>query len=91
MPTPQEELRTAVAILTAVNGMLSDRDSALDNAAVMQALVTEHWPDNPLNAIWPLAYVSLRAVSISAHHLGVTPAALLAQLGAEAAGPPQSM
>ncbi|MFD7370419.1 hypothetical protein [Streptomyces mirabilis] len=89
MPNPQEELRAAVAILTAVHGMLSNPDAALDNTAAVQALVTEHWPDSPADAIGPLSYVALRAVSISAQQAGTTPAAILTQLGAETSGPPQ--
>lgn len=88
-PTPEqatEELRTAVAVLTAVTQFRAGQVGEQELLSTVDGLANAIGGVELL--VMPLAYVGLRLASMLAQECGCPLEAVLADLGIEAAGPP---
>jgi hypothetical protein len=84
----REEIRTAIAILTAQYQVLNGQMSGTQFGACVTALVGEQWSDDPWEAVHAMAYTGLRLASLLSWSTGSTVAEILQNLGAEAATRP---
>jgi hypothetical protein len=82
------ELRAGVAALTAAYQHASGELDRNACATVFASLAVESFPGREVEFILPVSWLALRCLSLAAEATDRTVPELLAQLGAEAAGPP---
>jgi hypothetical protein len=85
--TARNEMAAAVAVATAMAGALQGNFDADSFGAAVGPIVSETWPANPLECIPALAMLSVRVAFLLGEATGRPLPQVLADLGAEAAGP----
>lgn len=87
---PAAELRAGVAMLNAAHQVLNGQMTDTEFADTVTGLVTDLWPDQPTGAVWPVAYMGLRAASLFATATDTDVETVLGFLGAETASLPDA-
>jgi hypothetical protein len=85
--TVTTDLPAAVAVITAMAGVLTEAHTADQWGATIAPVIAEQWSD-PIECIPALAAVAVRLAHLLAETTGRDLFDVLAALGAEAAGPP---
>jgi len=90
MTTPAAELKTGVAMLNAAHQVINGQMTETEFARTVTGIIQDMWPGEPSRAIWPVAYMGLRAASLLATNTGTDIQTVLGFLGTETASLPDA-